>query len=312
MRITRTTTRARAVAAPLLAAALITPGAVAAHAAEAPSRAAAPAPGQAMPKGHSCDPEHSDWWGDAKLYPGDKRYNPRHPERSGPRTKVQLWQEHIAWEDTYAIAHTYKPGVRIYIEDRKSQQKCWSERSSDWPGGYEIETDGVLDNRNTSVRVVIVDPLHGKKYGRWAREDAGGHWQPWENGGRGKIDGSPDYDRKAKVNYDENERPGLGQTLPRKYDARYGHITRGSIVQNSHDEGGADESYGSVTTKNPNMTVSLQSDKYGQGKWHKVRGTGGGWYKRHTGILYNKHDALRVCVKQAKESAPTCGKWHKG
>lgn len=262
--------------------------------------AAQGAPAPAAAPGGSCDTGLWDW-DDARI--DGEKYNP-----VSHGTKVQLWQAHVMWEDTYAVATAGRSGSRIYIEDRKSKQKCWSEAAE--YQGQEIET-GVLDNRNTSVRACIVTPGSGGKpfCGGWYREDAGGHRQL--DDGRGKIDGYPDYDRGSKASYDYHREPSkFSKRIHPDYDAKYGPDTLGLIARNLY--GDADNSFAHVRTNNKDMLVSLQSDKYGQGEWSTVRRAGSGTYSGSSGILYNEHDALRVCLKQPGDTSPTCGKWHRG
>ncbi|MFE0178257.1 hypothetical protein ACFWZ2_38710 [Streptomyces sp. NPDC059002] len=269
-------------------------GALTAAGSSAAGQPAAPEPR------NSCDEGGFDWDSD-ELYPGKEKYNPELED-----SKLQMWQWHVLREDTYGVLTAGRIGVKFYIEDKKSGQKCWGKKASEeW--GEEIET-GVLDNRNTSIRGCIVDPDAGKECGAWLREDAGGHRQ---NGtGRGKLDHYPDYDRNAKANYDNHEIPG-GIDVPGT-TVKWGKHTKAIIKTNRGNGNPALESSGFVETSDKDMEVSLVSDKYGVGKWMKVIKTGEGKYQGYTGVLYNQHDGLMVCVRRASGPSPTyCGSWHR-
>ncbi|MFI0860383.1 hypothetical protein ACH4RA_08880 [Streptomyces smyrnaeus] len=271
---------------------------LAAGALTATGGSAAGQPAAAGPRS-SCDEEGFDW-DSAEIYPGEEKYNPEVGD-----SKLQLWQWHVWREDTYGVLTAGGPHVKFYIEDKKSGQRCWGKKESEeW--GEEIET-GVLDNRNTSIRACIVDPDE-RKCGAWHREDAGGHRQ---NGkGRGKLDGYPDYHLNAKASYDPHEYPGAGPDVPGT-TVKWGKHTKANI-RTRIDAGEAEKSFGVVNTSDKDMEVALVSDKYGVGKWREVYRLPSGKYAARTGILYNQHDALMVCVRRASEPSPTyCGNWHR-
>ncbi|MGP3974450.1 hypothetical protein ACTWQF_10685 [Streptomyces sp. 8N114] len=272
---------------------LLAAGALTATGSSATGQPAAPEPR------NSCDDEGFDWGSD-KLYPNEKKYNPEVED-----SKLQMWQQHYLREDTYGVLTAGGPHVKFYIEDKKSGQKCWGKKESEeW--GEEIET-GVLDNRNTSIRGCIVDPDE-RKCGAWLREDAGGHRQ---NGtGLGKIDNYPDLHLKAKASYDDHEYPGAGPDVPGT-TVKVGNHTK-AVMRIRIDEGEAIKTFGFVRTSRKDTEIALVSDKYGFADWMKVYATSDGDYAARTGILYNKHDQLMVCVRRISNPSPThCGNWNR-
>lgn len=244
----------------------------------------------------------SDWDIDEdELYPGDGRCNP-----SFHGTHAQWWQWHVFQVDTYAEVTAGRKGVSACVEDMKTGQKCSSgaaERKGD------VVEAGYLDNRNTSVRVVITDPKYGEKTAKkWYREDAGGHRQSHK-----PAPGNENINNHApaggKLDYDTHESPQGGDALNAEYGVRYGKTARASIIRKDDKNG---MSYAFVSSRSDKVTVSLRSDKYGRGKWVKagfgnVQGVASG----RAGVAYNKHDQLKVCVK-GPNGGPKCGKWHKG
>lgn len=246
-----------------------------------------------------CD---SDWDIDEDaIAAGNENYNP-----SFHGTDSQLWQWHVYQEDIYAKLTAGRKHVAAYIEDLKTGQQCWSEESEG--KGDEIST-GYLDNRNTSVRLVIVDPVYGKKVAKkWYREDSGGHRQlNRPEPGKEKIDGR--MAKGSKLNYDPNEATGNGRGTIVD-EVKYGKTTRALLIRSID---GSNTTYAHVKTKNDEVKVSLQSDKYGPGNWVKAKFQPGpdGGLKADAGPAYNKHDALRVCVKGPSEKVK-CSSWQKG
>ena len=109
------------------------------------------------------------------------------------------------------------------------------------------------------------------------------------------------------MSYDDHEESEGGNARDDKYSVFYGKTTRAELWNN----GSYGMSYAFLTSKSKNVRVRLDSDKYGKGKWRKPGRQVGNRWEGHSGVLYNAHDRLRVCV-DGPNGSPVCGKWYDG
>lgn len=223
----------------------------------------------------------------------------------GSRSLLLQW--HFMREDTFLQVKAGRKGAYAYIEDKQSGQKCYSKVAK--KKGQVIET-GVLDNRSTSIRAVVVDGKSGdREKGAWYREDAGGHRQNGKNASQeGQSDGRMDgvVHPGDAASYDDHEDSLGGGRLPYKYDVSYGRTTVASLHQHSNN---ARSTYAAIRSQSPHVKVKMNSDRYGAGKYSKVEWSfWAGAYVARTGVLYNKNDRIQVCVKGP--NGFKCGKWH--
>ena len=251
----------------------------------------------------SCDAGGFDPWFPAPLAPDNPTWNP-----AGSRTETQLYQFHTWREDTYAEATTTRQHTYIYIEDKKSGQKCRSGKNA-MPNGFsaDLETE-YLDNRNTSLRTCIVEPqMEDPKCGAWYREDSGGHRQ-LDFDGHEILD--YDIDDDATVSYDGHETSRGGRATPDEYSVPSGHGSARLYV-NEEYEYQRGRAYAQIYTRNKNEQIRLDSDKYGKGEWRSPNEfTHLGW-RGTSGVLYNDNDRLRVVVKKPNGDVVK-GKWRSG
>lgn len=279
-------------------------GGVGAASLPATAQTAAERTAPAAPGGEwSCDETGFDWH-TAEIAPDNTQWNPR-----SKRTTTQMEQKHVLREDTRTTATTQRKGTYLYIEDKKSGQKCRSKTSTAPEGTTAGLRSGYLDNRNTSIMTCLVEPGHngGKPdCGDWNREDSGGHRQ-WDFDGLEILD--KDTDPGATASYAKHETPWRGESLGKKYGVKYGDTSYGRImVQGEH---GA--SYARLRTKDKSgkVRVRLDSDKYGKGEWvYATEGTTN-YRFASTGVLYNDDDRLRVVV-DGPNGKPVYGRWRNG
>ncbi len=283
--------------------------------------AAAQDTSRTAPRGSDCDVFFPDVTSPDEIFPNDweGRFNP-----ILYKTQAQLWQYHSAFEDTYGVmilgpSQTDKI-FNIYIHDKKSGQYCWGDREVH--GNIVRLETGVLNNLSTSIELCIVpfkgDPECGKEF---YREDAGGHRQVGRDGKRtdGKLDKDPQAELGYQMAHDYNEKPdGEGKT----HDGYGVEIEHAPGVKTTVELGWdyfnwfeAEETYGVIKTDRPHRYVSVQSDRYGQGKWYRAKYEAGKGFNATTGVYYNKNDRLRVCTKVMQDGHSgdvKCGKWHDG
>ncbi len=233
------------------------------------------------------------------IAPGDRSYNPRYRG-----TRTQLKQRHTWREDTYAVVYSPHRDVGVYIEDLKTGTTCHA--GSTWFGEHRTNA---LDNRNTSVRTVIVPGRGTKIVGKWYREDAGGHRQPNPPApGKEVVDGKLPEHKDAEADYDSHEGSSRGLAVGHGVD--HG-TTEATLKQKPF--GAGTPSYAHATTREKHTWVWLESDKYGAGDRHKVEPNDDGRpedaYVGTSGVLYNKSDQLRVCIMERGMTKKKCGRW---
>ena len=250
-------------------------------------------------KAKGCDDSGFDW-DESDIAPGNTKWNPR-----TKRTSSQMLQLHVLREYTRIQATSRKQGTYVYLFDMKSNQVCRSKRNPAPDGlSHKLRT-GYLDNRNTSIQACVKEPGKASKCGEWNREDAGGHRQ-WDFRGKERLD--RDVDPGATVSYDDHEDSEGGKIRPGKYSVSYSGRTRAALMLN----GSYGQTYASFTTRDKNVKVRLDSDKYGKGEWRKPGDrVGRHTWVGYTGVLYNDHDRLRIVVKGPGGKAKY-GKWFTG
>lgn len=251
----------------------------------------------------SCDDKTWDGWFPGDIAPGNLTYNP-----TGKYSTTQMSQYHVGAEDTFAEARTERKGTYLYVEDKKSGQKCPSQDNL-IPDGYTntvtTSTNGYLDNRNTSVRTCLVEPQMDKpKCGAWYREDSGGHRQ-LDFRGLEKLDYK--LDPGATASYDDHARSTGGAFRP-GYGIDFGGSKEEANLYVQRTSPGL--AYGGLKTSNKNVEIRIDSDKYGKGDWVKPN-KDADFPETFTGVLYNDNDNLRIVVREPNGDVHK-GKWHTG